>query len=249
MYVIIRPTHVRIEIDNEDFSTIMIHNNHKIKRYTMKQAASKSQPSRVDALFLAISALVIIIAIQPWVAWSPGDPNYRGLNLFSYFTVQSNLIAAAVFAMGSYAIFTRKRLGEWFGTLRGAAVLYMAVTAIVYALLLKNATNANTALAFDWKNFILHEFMPFIIVVEWLVWPPHESVTAKKAFVWLLFPVAWLAYTLYRAQIVHWYPYPFLDPSKVGSKLGVLAYLVGISIAFVALAQGFAWISRIRQTN
>ena len=215
----------------------------------MKQAALKSQHSRVDAIFLAVSALVIIIAIQPWIAWSPGDPNYRGLNLFSYFTVQSNLIATVVFAMGSYAIFTGKRFGAWFGTLRGAAVLYMAITAIVYALLLKNATNANTALAFDWKNFILHELMPFLIVVEWFVWPPHESVTAQKAFTWLIFPVAWLAYTLYRAQIVHWYPYPFLDPNKVGSKIGVLAYIIVIAIAFTGLAQLFAWVSRIRQAN
>lgn len=214
----------------------------------MKQAAPKS-PSRVDALFLALCALLIIIAIRPWVAWSPGDPNYRGLNLFSYFTVQSNLIAATVFAIGSYAILTRKRLGEWFGTLRGAAVLYMAVTAIVYALLLKNATDANTALAFDWRNFILHELMPFLIVVEWLVWPPRQSVSVQKAFVWLLFPVAWLAYTLYRAQIVHWYPYPFLDPNKVGSKVSVLLYIICIAVAFTGLAQLFAWISRIRQAN
>jgi hypothetical protein len=81
------------------------------------------------------------------------------------------------------------------------------------------------------------------------VWPPRQSITVQKAFVWLLFPVAWLAYTLYRAQIVHWYPYPFLDPSKVGSTFGVLVYIIGIAIAFVGIAQLFAWISRVRQAN
>jgi hypothetical protein len=215
----------------------------------MKKAAAKLHPSRIDALFLSLSALIIIVAVSPWNAWSNTDPNYHGLNLFSYFTVQSNIIAAIVFAIGAYAIFTKKRLGEWFGTLRGAAVLYMAITAIVYALLLKNATNANSALAFNWKNFILHELMPFVIVVEWLVWPPHLAITVRKAFVWLIFPVAWLAYTLWRAQIVHWYPYPFLDPAKVGSKVGVLVYIIGISIAFIALAQAFAWISRVRKQS
>lgn len=211
----------------------------------MKQAAA-IKPRYIDAFFLAVSALAIIVAIAPWNAWSNTDPNFRGLNLFSYFTVQSNLIAAIVFAIGAYARFTGKRLGNWFGTMRGAAVLYMSITAIVYALLLKNATNAHSALAFDWKNFVLHELMPFVIVVEWLLWPPQQAVSSRLAYVWLTFPVAWLTYTLYRAPIAHWYPYPFLDPSIVGSKFGVFAYIIGIAVAFIALAQLFAWISRER---
>ncbi len=212
----------------------------------MKKAALNSQTRYVDSVVLAASALVIIIAIAPWVAWSPGDANYRGLNLFSYFTVQSNLIAAVVFAFGAYARYRNKQLGSWFSTLRGAAVLYMLVTAIVYALLLKNATNANTALAFDWKNFILHEFMPFVIAIEWLLWPPRTTISPKKALVWLIFPVAWLVYTLLRAQGTHWYPYPFLDPSKAGGMGGVARYIVVISVAFILLAQIVAWVSRER---
>ncbi|MFP3387086.1 Pr6Pr family membrane protein, partial [Tritonibacter sp. SIMBA_163] len=33
---------------------------------------------------------------------------------------------------------------------------------------------------------------------------------------WILYPVAYLIYTLLRGLVVEWYPYPFLDPGNGG---------------------------------
>lgn len=200
----------------------------------------------INIIVLTFAAGLIIYAIEPWNAWNNADFNFHGWNVFSYFTVQSNLIAAAVFLIAALALYRRKALGNWFHYLRGASVLYMMVTGLVYALLLEHNPESNGALVFSWRNFVLHKLMPVFILAWWLLWPSRKSVSAKQAFYWLIFPVVWLVYTLVRGAIIHWYPYPFLNPNDVGSWGGVSLYILGILGVFIVLSQGLAWISRVR---
>jgi hypothetical protein len=128
-------------------------------------------------------------------------------------------------------------------------VLYMVVTGVVYAVLLKNNTDANSALAFNWRNFVLHEAVPWFIVAEWLLWPRGAHITLRQSMWLLIFPVAWLAYTLVRAQFTHWYPYPFLNPATVGGAGSVAIYIIGIAIGFFGLCAATSWLSRVRVRN
>ncbi|MGI8411933.1 MAG: Pr6Pr family membrane protein, partial [Solirubrobacteraceae bacterium] len=36
------------------------------------------------------------------------------------------------------------------------------------------------------------------------------------AWLSLIFPIGWLAFTLIRGAIAHWYPYPFIDVTQLG---------------------------------
>jgi len=54
----------------------------------------------------------------------------------------------------------------------------------------------------------------------------------------MVFPLAYLVYSLVRGPIVGWYPYPFLDPGKVGGYPGVALYAVGITLGFFL----FVWL-------
>jgi hypothetical protein len=51
--------------------------------------------------------------------------------------------------------------------------------------------------------------------------------------------LAWLVYTLFRGEIVDWYPYPFVDVSALGYG-GVLARSVGPTLGFAVAALGAA---------
>src|SRR5690606_21248194 len=81
------------------------------------------------ALVIAALAFMIVVLI--------GEGSFNPLNFFTFFTVLSNLLAAAVFFEGS-----RRQLsgsGEVSGMWRGAAVVYMTVTYVVFAVLLRDA--------------------------------------------------------------------------------------------------------------
>ena len=215
----------------------------------MNKSSTRPVPFINVAVLLTVAAL-ILVAISPWSAWDPSRSEYYyGWNLFSYFTVDSNLIAAVVFILAAIAIVRQKPFGNWFRYLRGAAVLYMLVTGIVYTLLLQNNPDANPALGFDWKNFILHQFGPIFIMAWWLLWPSAKGISVREAWWWLVFPIVWIVYTLIRGAALNWYPYPFLNPDKVGGWGGVTLYIIGIAAAFIALSQLLAWVSRERARN
>ncbi|MGH2623105.1 MAG: Pr6Pr family membrane protein [Sphingobacterium sp.] len=214
---------------------------------------SKELPKNIkwiNAIILIAMAIITVDAIKPWVSWKidPSADAY-GWNRFSFFTVQSNFIAAGTYLLAAISIITNTQLRGWFRYLRGGAVLYMMVTGIVYTVLLRDTgVNPNPG-HFDWSNFILHQFGPFFIVIWWLLWPSRLAVSSVESLRWLIFPFLWLIYTFVRASFTGWFPYPFLNPDMVGGAYGVSLYVVGITIFILLLSQLLAWISRARANN
>jgi hypothetical protein len=49
-------------------------------------------------------------------------------------------------------------------------------------------------------------------------------------------------YSLICSASTGWYPYPFLDPSKVGGYTGVAGCCVAITVVFVLFATFLTWI-------
>ena len=89
-----------------------------------------------------------------------------------------------------------------------------------------------------------------MVVGQWLLWGNKAGLTAASAARWLVLPLAYFVYAMLRARtgrpIGHTkllYPYPFMDPEKLGVKkfcLSVTAVLVGfflLGCLFVALGR------------
>lgn len=204
----------------------------------------------INAFVLIIMSVVTVFAISPWSAWSLDKQSHAyGWNLFSYFTVQSNFIAVITYLIAAFAIINRREVGVWFRYLRGGAVLYMIITGLVSALLLQGAEVNPTPDNFNWSNFVLHEMGPMFIVIWWLIWPSKLAITYRQASIWLIFPFVWTIYTFIRASITGWYPYPFLNPDRVGGWDAVVVYIVFITVGFILFSQLIAWISRMRANN
>ncbi|MBI5906876.1 Pr6Pr family membrane protein [Candidatus Saccharibacteria bacterium] len=167
-------------------------------------------------------------------------PNFSELNFFSFFTIESNIFAAAIFALTGLVLLVNKKDDKWV-MLRGAATLYMVITGIVYVLLL-SGLEESLQTTLPWVNTVLHYLMPAVVLADWLVAPANRHINFKKALVWLGFPVAYVIYSLIRGPVANWYPYPFLNPTEHG-------YLsVGITSAAIALfALGITWLlTRVR---
>lgn len=180
--------------------------------------------SQAIALFRAAFGVVILAAIGTQLSDLAGKGVLDPLHYFSYFTIQSNLIACAVLLIGAARWRAPRSLG-W-ELVRGAAVVYMSVTGIVFTLLL-SGTDVDTAI--PWVNTVVHELIPIVIVVDWLVDSPTMRLTLRQGVLWLSYPAVWLVYTLVKGPIVGKYPYPFLDPANGGYGT-VAVYCVAILV-------------------
>lgn len=172
---------------------------------------------------LRMAVFLLVLSAEVYLIVALGD-RFNPANHFSYFTVLSNVFAGVVALLGVFSPVSAQ--------IRGAAVLYMTTTGIVYAILLRGVDVQTPAYA----NWVLHVIVPVLVVVEWLLAPERTS----RAWIWLSFPLAYLVYTLVRGPIVGWYPYPFLDPRTHGYAEVALT-CVSVAVILGALAVFVSW--------
>ncbi len=114
-------------------------------------------------------------------------------------------------------------------------------TGIVYAVLLAGKHDT-----IPWANDVLHRLMPVAVALDWLLDPPHAPLPLRRVVLaWMAFPLLYIAYTLVRGPLVHWYPYFFVDPGRPGGYLRVAANGVAIGLGQVAMALAIATAGRL----
>lgn len=153
----------------------------------------------------ALTSVCALAGVALLLAHTGGDPG-----IAVYFTVQSNLIVAAVFGLAAF--------GRGDVRLRGAATLYITITGTVYHLVLTNPASpfftadpgAETV-----HNLLLHTVTPLLAAADWLL-VNRDRVRWWHAGAWLAYPTAYLAFALVRGVITGRYPYPFIDVAALG---------------------------------
>ena len=158
----------------------------------------------------------------------------RLVRLVGYFTILSNSLIAYVawtLALG------RDRDTLLWRLLRLDGLIGITVTFVVVQLLLKGLVELDGADLL--ADNLLHVVVPVLAVIGWLVFGPRQRVRRSDLLPALVFPIAWLVYTLIRGEIVDWYPYPFLDAGEHGYA-SVAATCLGIAVLFIGLA-ALAW--------
>lgn len=188
---------------------------------------------RLVSVLRLIFATLTLAAVWTQLSLGLRREDFIVANFFSFFTIESNLIAALVFLATGFAALQLAEVGR-FAMLRGAATLYMTTTGVIYFLLLRGL-EASLQTPVPWINTVLHYVTPLAVLADWFIAPPDRRVSFRRALVWLLFPVAYVAYSLVRGPLVGWYPYPFLDASTQGyarvavTSLVMFAGLVGLT--------------------
>lgn len=182
--------------------------------------------AKVIAAFLGFSALVTEIATLV------AEHRFNADDFFSYFTVEANTLAVISLVLGSFATATGLT-GRGLDYFRGAVTLYMTTTILIFIVLLSGYPSSELT-AVPWDNTVLHYLMPIFIIIDWLINPPRRAVPYRSAVLWLAFPLAYLGYSLIRGHFVHWYPYPFMDPSYRG-YLGLVITAVVIAVILAVI--------------
>lgn len=196
----------------------------------------------------ATSAVVGMVALvgQTIVSAGRGDSL---VNLFSYFTIQSNVLVVVTCVL---LAIRPDRGGRWFGMLRLASLTGIVVTGVVYAVLL--AGNLDLTGAEWWFDKVFHYLQPVATLVGFVALRPRTRL-AWSALGGLAFPVLWLVYTLTRARVAPPtfqvtetdtapVPYAFLDVGESGAA-AVVTTCVVLTLVFVALGSAaIAWSRR-----
>lgn len=206
-------------------------------------------------IFRAVAGLIITVAIlleYALVTLGGQSPNVlRGtLNFFSYFTILTNILAAA--AMSAPALSPGSRWGAFFlrPGVRTAITLYMIVVALVYHLILAPLWTPQ-----GWQdaaNLVLHTVAPLLVVADWLFLTPKKALRFHSLPKWLVFPALFGVYVLLRGAIDGFYAYPFLDVTEIGypQALTNIALLIGVfgvgGVGLIALGRKLPRISADR---
>lgn len=185
---------------------------------------------------IGFATLTVVAMAYQFGSLSASLPTFSGGNFFSFFTIQTNILAAAMLALT--ALVRPEERTPLFDALRGGVTLYITITGVVFALLLSGLQEElNTHVA--WIDFVVHKAIPIVLVADWLLDPPRHRLRLGVAAAWLAYPVIWFVYTLVRGASVDWYPYPFVDVTRHGygrvflNAAVMLACFAAAAVAFV----------------
>lgn len=222
-------------------------------------------PTLVWSLLRLLMSVAIVAAVVTQLtvsmtrtAAAGGDVATVFANFFSFFTILSNVIAAVVLTWAAIASLrdpaqARSSLG--LSAALACAITYMAITGIVYNALLRGITLPQGSEPVPWSNEVLHLVAPLFLLLDLLIGPARRALRWRVVGVIIAFPLLWVTYTLIRGPLVtnpttgdpYWYPYPFLNPNNPGGWGMVIAYVIGIAVAFVVVGFFVVWVTRRRE--
>lgn len=190
------------------------------------------------------------------------------LQVLSYFTIQTSVLVAMVFAFSASRAWTARRPLP--PLVAGGTLLYVSIAALVYHVILTRGSTVflitgaeagagtvrgtgEIAALTGWHALttpLLSTVIPVAVMADWLLLTRPAPLRPAHAATWLLYPLAYLAFTLARGALLPDgssapYLYPFLDVDHHGYK-SVLANALLLGLAFYALALFLVAVDHLR---
>lgn len=172
---------------------------------------------------------------------------FNPANFFSYFTIQTNILVIVMLLIGALMAAAGKT-DRRFDIIRSAVTVYILAVGIGFVMLLSTIEGL-VLTAVPWDNVVLHYIIPAAVLVDFLIDRPRRALSFRKSLLWLLFPVAYVVYTLTRGALTGWYPYPFLDPATDGASAVALTVtgLFVLGIVLIAIIVRLSHTGKHRQ--
>ncbi len=193
-----------------------------------------SQTQRTIQIFIAaITWFAVILQFYLQIVNRTTGVGEAVIRFFSYFTILSNIIVAVCFASLTLQKGKAFRFFSNAGVLT-AVTVYIFIVGLVYNLVLRSLWNPQ-----GWQlvaDNLLHTVTPLLTLIYWFVYTSTKSISLKQTAGWLLYPLFYLVYVLIRGSFSNFYPYFFIDVSKLGyAKAFTNALYVTACFLFVAV--------------
>lgn len=206
-------------------------------------------PARIETAFRLMAGTFTAgaVALQYWLLMQDKAPEAMlasSVRFFSFFTILTNLLAAAALLVPVLA--RHSALGRFLArpSVRTAIAGYIVMVGTVYHLLLLGLSQrAGLPLAIE---LAMHYVTPPLFLLDWVLFTPKQDLRWSVGVSGLAFPLAYLAWTLAHGAASGWYPYPFVDVAQLGYER-VLLNSLGLVACYLALEAVLVAISRLLQ--
>jgi hypothetical protein len=174
---------------------------------------------------------LLVVATASHSRW--GSIPARLFNVLCYFTIESNLIVGVTCLLLAMRL---DRPSAAFRVFRLIGLVGILITGIVYHVAIAKLVEFDGwALVADQ---LTHTVVPVMAVVGWFMYGPRGQTSWPVIRLVLLYPIAYISFTLVRGRIVDFYPYHFIDVASLGYGK-VAANGAWIALLFVAAAAGY----------
>lgn len=165
-----------------------------------------------------------------------------------YYTILSNILCFLYFA---FLLIVRPKKEN--ATIKGAVTVCIALTGIVYHLLLAGSMKAADGIKIDYamfiSNYIVHYVVPISVFVDYILFTPKGYFKVFSPLIWCIIPLSYLIFALIRAEVstgvfsvfgkgTSRYPYPFMDFDALGAGAAVRNIVI-IGVAYIAFGYLF----------
>jgi hypothetical protein len=175
-------------------------------------------------------------------AFFGGSSLNRVLNVFAFFTIQSNIIMGVVCLL---LALNPERSSAVFAFFRLTGLVAITVTFVVFHVVLSRLLDLDS-----WAqaaNQLQHTVVPILSIVGWLAFGPRGLADARTVRLSVVFPLLYMAFTVIRGPLASdWYPYPFVDVHTLGyvrvaiNSLWIALLFIGFAAAVSALDKRLA---------
>lgn len=156
--------------------------------------------------------------------------------LLAYFAIATNLALAVVLTAVALGY-----IGCRQESMLAGLTVTIALVGIVYAALLHGTMEISGVRRLS--NVLLHVVTPVLTVVFWLGFVPKGRLEPGDPLRWTLLPFTYLVYYIVRGGMTWHYPYPFMNPTRVGWP-SALVGMAGTALLFLMLGYLMLWLDQ-----
>jgi len=164
---------------------------------------------------------------------------FRPTEYFTFFTITSCLLTGIALTISGLRVLRNQPETKFLTLFRLTMAASMVIVGVIYNALLTDAAIDERDIGYDWPvipNLILHTYLPILVFLEWLVARTAVPLKLTSAFWVLVYPLAWLAFSIPRGFITGWWPYWFIDPQYGYPTM--IQWILTIAAFFIVLAIG-----------
>lgn len=161
------------------------------------------------------------------------------IRFFSFFTILTNSLVAIYFTGQAISV-TRSTRANNSGFLT-AITVYITIVGLVYQIVLRQIWEPQGLSML--VDELLHSVNPLLVICFWYLYENKSKISYKQIPKWLVFPLVYLTFILFRGSISQFYPYPFIDVSALDLSQ-VLINSAGLLLVFFIISTLFVFIGK-----